>query len=255
MDITSHTNGDQTLRPSVEFGNPVLYRKFQIEKSKAMGLLIPQNLQLKMRKIDAAGQGVGSAFVTNNIKWFELFCKTAPSFQMYVAEDRSVIGEQDQHDQLVSTVTAPFMNGVKPTIANLELFKGDGWLCADYNFPPILPKTWTVKRHGWARHYEVSSNEFGQGTGLDPQRYIWKGSKHVKELVNDNSPRCHGNLKLLNGDGELLAAWKQRRDSRILGSISIFEAACDQLPIELIVTSCICIVIVEKMTGVTWFGS
>ncbi|RMZ86444.1 hypothetical protein DV736_g6335, partial [Chaetothyriales sp. CBS 134916] len=249
MDATRHTNGDRAIR------NSILYRKFQVEKSAAMGLLIPQNLQLKMRKVDAANQGVGSTFVTSNMKWFEIFCKTSPSFQMYLAEDCSFTSMKDQHGELVATVATPFMNGIKPTIANIELFKGDHWLSADHNFPPDLPKAWTVKRHGWARHYDVISSEVGQGPALEPQRYIWKGSKQIKELVNDGSPRCHGNLKLLNGDGELLAAWKQRRDSKILGSISISEAACDRLPIELIVTSCLCIVLAEKTTAVTWFGS
>lgn len=51
-----------------------------------------------------------------------------------------------------------------------------------------------------------------------------------------------------------MTAWKQQRDSKVLGSIHIFEEACDVIPIEVIVVSCLCIAIVEKTTGVTWFG-
>ena len=84
--------------------------------------------------------------------------------------------------------------------------------------------------------------------------FVWKGSKHVTEQLEDYNPHCHGNLKLLDEGGTILAAWKQQRNSKVLGSIHIFEEAQHVISIEVIVVSCLCIIVVEKTTGVTWFG-
>ena len=57
------------------------------------------------------------------------------------------------------------------------------------------------------------------------------------EELEDYNPACHGNLKLLDNQGTTLAAWKQQRDSKVFGSIHVFQEACDVIPIEVIVVS------------------
>lgn len=65
----------------------------------------------------------------------------------------------------------------------------------------------------------------------------------------------YGNLKLeMRDSNTILVAWKQRLDDRMMGSFTIFEAAKDLIPIEVIVGSGIDVVMAERVSGVTFFG-
>lgn len=64
-----------------------------------------------------------------------------------------------------------------------------------------------------------------------------------------------GNQKLeMRDSNTILVAWKQRRDDRMMGSFTIFEAAKDLVPIEVIVGSGINVMMAERVFGVTFFS-
>jgi len=86
---------------------------------------------------------------------------------------------------------------------------------------------------------------------------MWKGSKKVLNLVDDNAPRCNGNLKLFDpiNPGKVLAIRKNRTDPHILGSIMILEDLGDNRPLqEVILWSCLAIVMAERVAFRGWVG-
>ncbi len=72
-------------------------------------------------------------------------------------------------------------------------------------------------------------------------------------LVGDEK-RNRGNLKLCDKEGEVLAVWQQWRDSGTLGDVMIFEGARGKVDVEVVVTSCICVISAERANGLNWFG-
>ncbi|ETN47023.1 uncharacterized protein HMPREF1541_01213 [Cyphellophora europaea CBS 101466] len=98
--------------------------------------------------------------------------------------------------------------------------------------------------------------------------YTWKGSHSVLSHLPASAaatPNCHGNLKLLAPDGTLLAAWKQCRDRRILGNLYVFRRPPEKeasdvmgggcaLPTDVLVVTCLYVVVVERILWTTFFG-
>lgn len=228
--------------------HPKLWRKLQVQKSVALGLVIPcANLQLEVRYVDRADQDLGPAFQTSNLNWVECFVTMLPKFELFPA---TLDGEEVTLP--IAKVSRPLFNYYRKTLADIEMPKLNPPPQFSHNLPSPIRTSWKIKHLGLHRHYTLIGRS-GKDTHTTAT-FAWKGSKHILAHLEDYNPSCHGNLKLIAEDGTLLAAWKQQRNTKVLGSIHVFEEARDKVPVEVIVVSCLCIVIVEKTTGVTWLG-
>jgi len=249
----------QSTRPrredakSVKHIQPKLFRKFSVQKSTAMGLLFPQNLQLEVRNLDRHDQDLGPVYQTSPMGYLAQTVYIPPPFKLYRADSNAIVGLHHTIDeQAISEMRPPKMNWLTMTIANIEMFKTDDGFQYDHALPSDIRKKWTIKQKGFKRVYEMTATDDNKDE--TQHSFIWKNSAHVLNLIDDTSPICRGNMKLLSSDGTIIAAWKQRRDCLLLGSIHIFEEARDLLPVEVIVVSALCLAIQQKIWGTTWLG-
>jgi hypothetical protein len=247
---------DGKLQQQLNIDKPKLWRKLQVHKSTALGLVVPfANLQLEVRQVDRADQDLGPAYITSKMHWEECFVTMLPKFELYAANEGSLSEMQSDGSRAIAKVDRPLWNCARSTLASIEMFKVDEQQ-SDHGLPSDIRKQWSLHQKGLGRHYDLKSDESVKEATekTNAMVLVWKGSKHIIEHLEDYNPSCHGNLKLLGEDGTLLAAWKQQRDSKVLGSIHVFGEARYVVPVEVIVASCMCIAIVEKCTGVTWLG-
>ena len=214
------------------------------------------NLQLEVRDVDVADQDLGLAYITSKLHWVECFITMLPKFNLYSAGETTMSGIIDEQAKPIAMVDRPLWNCARSTLANFEMYRADEKLAFEYSLPSDISHRWRIHQKGLGRHYELINKDHAKDDFGDDHKthFVWKGSRSILDHLEDCNPVCHGNLKLLASDGIPLAAWKQQRDSKVLGSIHIFKEARDVLPVEVIVVSCLCIAIVEKCTGVTWFG-
>lgn len=87
--------------------------------------------------------------------------------------------------------------------------------------------------------------------------YKWRGNKKILDIpeMDDGFPKCNGNLKLEDGDAKLIAVYKQRRDSDVLGGLTVFtENLNENVPIEVVVSSCLAVVMYERLGWQNMFG-
>lgn len=87
--------------------------------------------------------------------------------------------------------------------------------------------------------------------------YRWRGSKKILDIpeMDDGFPKCNGNLKLEDPDAKLVAVYKQRRDHDVLGGLTVFtENLKADVPIEAVVSSCLAIVMYERVAWQNMFG-
>ena len=202
------------------------------------------------------------------MKWWAELYKFPPDFDLFpIADD-----DKARHGDAVARVTTKAGNGVTKSIASIEIVnpsasyeKQKGSTLTDHEdqMAKMRSTKWQLKRESktpwkeaWLkRHYTLTaSSSSSHSSASREQNYHWKGSKSIVGHLEDFNPNCHGNLKFMDREGRILAAWKQQRDSKVLGSIHIFEEAEGILPPEIIVTSCLIVVLVEKINGITWFG-
>ena len=162
-------SGGEDAKP-IKRVKPKLFRKFQVEKSAALGLLIPQNLRLDVRHVDVADQDLGPAFQTSSMNWTQLFVKYPPSFQLHTAMDDTIVGLEHQTEESVAKLITPCWNKILATIAKVEIFRVNEWFQYGHDLPADIWKKWTVRREGWARHYTVNSTNDEEKSGLQGQR-------------------------------------------------------------------------------------
>ncbi|KPI44055.1 uncharacterized protein AB675_6105 [Cyphellophora attinorum] len=254
-DVSGSSSHDRTSN-STHGGSK--YRKYQIEKSTALGLLLPQNLRLEVRELDEDGHDIGLLYETTALKWWECMATLPPKFLLLSAGQSESATQSEKPateiNAAVAKVMRPLGNLPPGNRARIEM----GYVSDCFKYSNSLPhdtyREWQVRQQGFKRVYRLQPlNASAEESG---QAFVWRGSHSVLQSLNDSkaSPICHGNLKLLGPNNELLAAWKQRRDSKILGSLYIFEAAWDRLPAEVIVTSCLYVVMVERILWTTFVG-
>jgi hypothetical protein len=234
------------------------YRKYQVEKSAALGLLLPQSLRLEVRELDREGHDLGLLYETTTLKWWECMATLPPKFLLLAAGQSSIAAGSEsapiEVNAAIAKVMRPLGNLPPGTRARIEM----GYISDCFKYSNSLSyethREWQIRQQGFKRIYrlqplEVSARE-------DDHPFVWRGSHSVLQFLGDAAatPACHGNLKLLGPNDELLAAWKQRRDSKILGSLYVFEAAKDWIPVEVIITSCLYVVVVERILWTTFVG-
>lgn len=248
----------------------MLYRKFQVEKSTAMGLLFPQSLELEVRAYDGQDHDLGLAYQTTSMKWWECMATLPPKFLVLSAGDGKATGASTlEVEAALAKISRPLMNLPPSNRARIEMgFVGEPFCPSDGNEPPSSEhREWEIRQKGFKRHWTFYPNPPSPtttGTTDSPPEpepsitFTWKGSHAVLTSLPDStpaSPQCHGNLKLLAPDGiTLLAAWKQRRDRKMLGTLYVFDEAVDMIPVDVLVSTCLYVVVVERILWTTFFG-
>ncbi|OAX84440.1 hypothetical protein ACJ72_01190 [Emergomyces africanus] len=225
-----------------EANRPKTYLKFQVEKSSALGLILPLNLQLTI--CNETSKASSPAFVTTEMHWVDIVSVLPPLFSLYPVSNT---GTPEKDAARVVNFSPRGWQGVTGMKAHLDLVEN-----GDAGLPS---RKWAITRSGWTRHYKMEEEVPSVPSPSTPKQFVWKGSMEILDHLVDTAPRCRGNLKLETQDGStLLAAWKQRRDDRIMGSFTIFEASRDLIPVEVIVGSGIAVVMAERASGVNFLG-
>ena len=117
----------------------------------------------------------------------------------------------------------------------------------------------TITRQGVGRTYRLEIKGYDAVTHHPATKTLyWKGSKSALSLVEDQKPRCNGNLKLVSADrpDNVLAVWQNRTDRRIMGSLSIIDNIDEGEAglLEEVITSCLTVVMAERISGRGWVG-
>lgn len=229
----SHSNGTWSTSPATSpTGASTRSSAFRIEKSNAMGLILPQDQKLLVRMIDPDTKlDGGAAMVTNEMNWTDVWAANPPPFELYTAHDFN-------NSALVARFTPRGWQGFTGMWCEFEVS------CQGNR------QRWEVVRKGLNRTYQLNGMLSMYG-----RQFVWKGStKTIRSIIGDDQ-KNRGNLKLTTVDGkEILAVWQQWRDSHVLGDLIIFETARDKLAVETILTSCIGVVSAERANGLNWFG-
>lgn len=137
---------------------------------------------------------------------------------------------------------------------DLTIYEVSKWMVYDHELhaPADIRSRWTIMRVDYRREYimgRIKSPELGI--------YRWRGNKKILDIpeMDDGFPKCNGNLKLEDSDAKLVAVYKQRRDSNVLGGLTVFtENLKEKLPIEVVVSSCLAIVMYERIGWQNMFG-
>ncbi|PGH01597.1 hypothetical protein GX51_05162 [Blastomyces parvus] len=223
---------------------PATHLKFQVEKSSALGLILPQNLQLTIYNV--TNGAYFPSFLTTDMHWEDIVSALPPQFSMYPVSNTGVT---EKGTGRIVNFCPRGWQGFTGMKARLDLVE---------NGSAGMPsQKWTISRSGWSRHYKLEEelSAISASNSPNPTQFVWKGSMDIVGRLDDTAPRCRGNLKLETQDGNtLLAAWKQRRDDRIMGSLTIFETAKDLISPELIVGSGVAVVMAERASGINFLG-
>ncbi|KAL2217929.1 hypothetical protein M432DRAFT_591141 [Thermoascus aurantiacus ATCC 26904] len=86
--------------------------------------------------------------------------------------------------------------------------------------------------------------------------FFWKGTKSALSLVEDQVHNNNGNLKFIPAENlsSILAVWQSRTDKLVVGSLSVIESfdEGEQGMLEEVITSCLAVVLAERITGRGW---
>ena len=261
-------------------GKPAAARKFQVQKSAALGLLVPQSLRLEVRELDAKDNDIGLVFETTSLAWWECMVTLPPKFLLLSAgknvrnsittQDPSSVKE-DVHElnAAIAKVTRPLMNLPPRSKATIEMghvsecFKNDS---VEGGLPYDTHPAWHVQQNSFKREYRIQPTDVypttpgeavHESADSSGTSFVWRGSHGVLASLPESSRKraeCHGNLKLLGPNDQLLAAWQQQRDKKVLGYLYIFDDATELIPMEVVVISCLYVVLVERILWTTFVG-
>lgn len=283
----------ESKQRQVEF-QPQHVRRFEILKSTPLGLVYPQNLRLEVIDLGDSKDLTSAAplFTTSELKWWKVKMMLPPSFEIYSPH------QDHLHDAHPSPSEINGLPGNKPLghdkpypVAQIRYpgWEGMSHLHVDitlYNFTPEMHfdptlhslddnsdirSHWTVKRVGCKREYSLSCTS-SPGTHTS---YTWRSRAKSEILtlpdVDDGHAAANGNLCLETPAGEIVAVYKQRRDYRVLGALTVFQDTLDSArkyssnqdantgnvhpSIEAIVASCLALVLYERIGGQSLFGS
>lgn len=214
----------------------------------------PQGFKLDINLI--VGDGTESSFAayyTGNVCWLMQRIFLPASFKAYAGPRINRVGASSSARQGVASIRYKGCEGAIGLRSEVEIFSHKGDSTFDNKIPNEVPpkrQLIAIRRKGIGREYALNLWPSGE-------QLMWKGSKKVLNLVDDDSPRCNGNLKLFStGQPEkVLAIWKNRTDPRILGSVIIMRDLHDRnVSVEEALWSCLAIVLAERMSARGWLG-
>lgn len=261
-------------------------RRFEIIKSSPVGLVFPQNLQLELKDVDAGisltghssllPSGTAPTYVTSDMKWYKVKCMLPPSFEVFPSRPKVQTGSTPPTGEVtglpspshqpnykdaseskswpLAKIKFPGWQGLTSMTIKMTIYEVSKWMVYDHQLhaPSDIRSQWTILRVDYRREY-IMGRVGPSDTGI----YRWRGSKKILDIpeMDDGFPKCNGNLKLEDKDARLVAVYKQRRDSDVLGGLTVFtENLKDDVPIEVVVSSCLAIVLYERVAWQNMFG-
>ena len=110
-----------------QLSKPKLWRKLQVQKSTALGLVVPgANLQLEVRHVDLADQDLGLVFSTSKLHWGECFVSNLPKFGLYATSRDIITGTRAEGDTMpIAKISRPLWNRCRSTLASMKMFRVD----------------------------------------------------------------------------------------------------------------------------------
>lgn len=263
-----------------------------------MGLVNPQNLQLKLVEVDICSTGTRvptkeflscpPAFVTSDMKWWRTKMMLPPTFEMYPSDPQAPVTASGPVTDLPGTALPGTLEKPYP----LAHIKYRGWqgfshmtvdmtmyhFTRDMHFEPTLHtpdegadirSRWRISRVAWKREYDLTctsnpANSTGGDAGSSDQQskgcYKWHSTPpsefEANPAADDGYPRASGNLVLSDPQSRLVALYKQRRDSDVMGSLTVFPDALHDadsaaggptISLEAVVSSCLAVVVYERV--------
>ncbi|KIW20279.1 hypothetical protein PV08_00854 [Exophiala spinifera] len=255
-------------------------RRFEILKSTTLGLVFPQNLRLEVVEVDPDTREqeqehdtARPCFTTSNMKWWKNKLMLPPSFDIFPSPQQGTWHESESSGQVQGQESAekpyplahieyPGWQGVTQMTINLTLYNITREMHYEHNHDPAEPRSlWTVSRLGSKREYVIKCT-----TDRELNGYKWH-SMSSSELtsipaLDDGHSWAHGNLVLSGPDDRLVAAYRQRRDYRVLGSLTIFTDTLHHdigtrpvLTIDAITASCLSIILYERVAWQNLLGN
>jgi len=128
------------------------------------------------------------------------------------------------------------------------------------SIPGATKRSMTIIREGIGRTYRVELPGRCDPVTQHPltKTFFWKGTKSALSLVEDQVHNNNGNLKFIPAENpsSILAAWQSRTDKLVVGSLSVIESfdEGEQGMLEEVITSCLAVVLAERITGRGWLG-
>ncbi|KAL2443579.1 hypothetical protein ABEF95_007204 [Exophiala dermatitidis] len=242
-----------------EFLQPQRVRRFEILKSTPLGLVFPQNLRLEVVDVDDDKGTDATGFVTTEMKWWKVQFVVPPTFEIYPSSHpaNEAKYELDQHKRhrRASSETDPALSSSSATkkdrrepypVAKVEFPHVDNlWkLTVDITLYHITPAMhfdptatgaedaalrtrWAIKQISClGRQYSMTCTNPGGRSGSGSGSYMWRSRPKAEILalpgVDDGHPAVNGNLVLEDPDGRIVAVYKQRRDFKVMGALTMF---------------------------------
>ena len=163
---------DQLQQQRQQFGKPKLWRKFQVQKSTALGLVVPgANLQLDVRHVDIADQDLGLAYCTSKLHWEECFVTALPKFDFYATGDDIILGTVQESKRMpIAQVSRPLWNCCRSTLATMRMSAMDERSQFGQRLSSDIRKTWRLHQKGLKRHYELLGSHDSSKLRSDEQK-------------------------------------------------------------------------------------
>lgn len=233
------------------------YRKFQAIKNTNLGINAPNGFHLEIHSIDGNGVEIGIPFHTTKQLWIGQRLFMPPSFKLmtgpWVPNNQATTSADPT---AVAHINYKGFSGLLGLHVEVEVDSGDGTPGFHNDIPDSAAehqRSISIRRQGLGRTYSMELKPSGR-------KLQWQGSKQAAALIDDDAPLCNGNLKLFDPahpfEPEMLALWKNRTDMSILGALYISEStlASGQLTVEEVMSSCLAIVLAERVTARGWLG-
>jgi len=231
------------------------YRVFQVLKTTSLGLGAPQGFAIMIHPVGGRALSPSPAYHSSRLMWTHQRVHLPPSFDLYPGGDAKVKHTVESQDK-VGSVHYLGWEGTFGLKCRLEVVAKEPTFEHENDIPESeTMRTVQIKRQGIGRAYEMQLGNTSEGS---IRTLWWKGSKSAVDLVHNEAPVCNGNLKLIdpNDRERILAVWKNRTDPTILGALFIldeFDEGNKGL-LEEVVTSCMAIVLAERLSGRGWLG-
>jgi len=233
------------------------HRAFMFLKSNPFGIYSALGFRVRIVPAEVGGSvegaGGGVAFHTDHMSSLKQRPYLPSPFRLYRGKEGDGScgsgrqGRRRQEDE-VARVRYQGWEGMFRLKFNVEMYGS-----------AHPPTKFVVDRKGNGREYSVT----GLTLNGHQHEYLWRGSTSVLDkVVTDGAPTCNGNLKLVNParrrqsqegleDG-VLAVWKNRSDTKSLGSLFILdEEIREGNGLEEVVVGCLALVLGERMS---WRG-
>ena len=241
--------GDSSTKSDIVEIKSGNFKCFQVIKSTPLGLGAPTGYRLDVSCLEGADDDLQNHFYTTTIGWWAQRVFLPADFRV-MSGPRPGDGSYGAE---VANIEYKSIEGIFHMNAKVTLVEKSKPRTYEDEIPSASRFRSISITRGWARHYETDLRPSG------PQ-LKWKGTKKALNLLDDEAPRCNGNLKLVHESypfqPETLAVWKNRTDPSILGALHVSRAAVEEGGITLhdVVSSCLAIVVSERLNFRGWLG-